>query len=98
RTGRIGYCCLDSAAALVWAANMAALEIHAPMARSDVETPTMVIFDLDPGERAALEQWAGVGLDMRPVLDGFGLVGVPKTSGSKGLQVYVPLNRAGPTH
>src|SRR5262245_43233259 len=98
RTGPIGYCCLDSAAALVWAANMAALEIHAPMARSDIETPTMVVFDLDPGEPATIELCADVALDIRHVLDGFGLVGVPKTSGSKGLQVYVPLNTGGPTH
>jgi bifunctional non-homologous end joining protein LigD len=98
RNGDIDYCCLDSTPALVWAANMAALEIHAPMARSDIETPTMVVFDLDPGEPAAIEQCADVALDIRHVLDGFGLVGVPKTSGSKGLQVYVPLNTAGPTH
>ena len=49
RNGDIGYCCLDSAPALVWAANMAALEIHAPMARRDIDTPTMCVFDLDPG-------------------------------------------------
>jgi bifunctional non-homologous end joining protein LigD len=68
------------------------------MARSDVETPTMVVFDLDPGEPATIVQCADVALDIRHVLDGFGLVGLPKTSGSKGLQVYVPLNRAGTTH
>src|SRR5262245_51262835 len=98
RNGDIHYCCLDSTPALVWAANMAALEIHAPMARSDIETPTMVVVDLDPGEPATIGQCAGVALDRRHVLDGFGLVGVPKTSGSKGLQVYVPLNTAGATH
>jgi bifunctional non-homologous end joining protein LigD len=98
RNGDIHYCCLDSTPALVWAANMAALEIHAPMARSDIETPTMVVFDLDPGEPATIEHCADVALDIRHVLDGFGLVGVPKTSGSKGLQVYVPLNTAGTTH
>ena len=98
RTGPIGYCCLDSAAALVWAANMAALEIHAPMARSDIETPTMVVFDLDPGEPADIVSCADVALDIRHVLDGLGLVGLPKTSGSKGMQVYVPLNTPGVTH
>jgi bifunctional non-homologous end joining protein LigD len=92
RNGNIHYCCLDSAPALVWAANMAALEIHAPMARSDIDTPTMCVFDLDPGDGTTIEQCADVGLDIRHVLDGFGLVGFPKTSGSKGLQVYVPLN------
>jgi bifunctional non-homologous end joining protein LigD len=96
--GDIGYCCLDSAPALVWAANMAALEVHAPMARSDIETPTMVVFDLDPGEPATIVECADVALDVRHVLDGFGLVGFPKTSGSKGMQVYVPLNTPGVTH
>jgi bifunctional non-homologous end joining protein LigD len=97
-SGPIHYCCLDSAPALVWAANMAALEVHAPMARSDIETPTMVVFDLDPGDPATIEQCADVALDIRHVLDGFGLVGVPKTSGSKGMQVYVPINTEGATH
>ena len=97
-SGPIHYCCLDSVPALAWAANMAALEIHAPMARSDVETPTMVVFDLDPGEPAAIAQCADVALDIRRVLEGFGLVGLPKTSGSKGMQVYVPLNTPGATH
>jgi bifunctional non-homologous end joining protein LigD len=98
RSGAIQYCCLDSAPALVWAANMAALEIHAPMARSDIETPTMVVFDLDPGEPADIVSCADVALDIRHVLDGLGLVGLPKTSGSKGMQVYVPLNTPGVTH
>jgi bifunctional non-homologous end joining protein LigD len=93
RRGGIDYCCLDSTAALVWAANMAALEIHAPMARGvDIEAPTMCVFDLDPGAPAAMPECAEVALDIRKVLDGFGLVGLPKTSGNKGLQVYVPLN------
>src|SRR5690606_4197895 len=92
RNGTIDYCNLDSAPALVWAANMAALEIHAPMAASDIETPTMCVFDLDPGEGTSIVECADVALDVRHVLDGFGLEGFPKTSGSKGLQVYVPLN------
>jgi bifunctional non-homologous end joining protein LigD len=98
RSGPIQYCCLDSAPALVWAANMAGLEIHAPMACSDNETPTMVVFDLDPGEPADIVSCADVALDIRHVLDGLGLVGLPKTSGSKGMQVYVPLNTPGVTH
>jgi bifunctional non-homologous end joining protein LigD len=92
RSGDIGYCCLDSAPALVWAANMAALEIHAPMARRDIETPTICVFDLDPGPGTSIAECADVGLDIRHVLDGLGLVGYAKTSGSKGMQVYVPLN------
>jgi bifunctional non-homologous end joining protein LigD len=92
RNGTIQYCCLDSAPALVWAANMAALEIHAPMAQSDIDTPTMCVFDLDPGEGTTISDCAEVALDIRHVLEGFDLEGFPKTSGSKGLQVYVPLN------
>jgi bifunctional non-homologous end joining protein LigD len=78
----------------VWAANMAALEIHAPMARGvDIDAPTMCVFDLDPGAPAGLRECSDVALDIRHVLERFGLTGVPKTSGGKGLQVYVPLNR-----
>jgi bifunctional non-homologous end joining protein LigD len=93
RRGGIDYCCLDSAPALVWAANMAALEIHAPMARGfDIDSPTMCVFDLDPGAPAALRECAEVALDVRHVLERFGLDCFAKTSGSKGMQVYVPLN------
>jgi len=94
REGTIGYCALDSTAALAWAANMAALEIHAPMARgADIENPTMCVFDLDPGAPAAVKECAEVALDIRAVLDDLaGLESVVKTSGSKGLQLYVPLN------
>jgi len=93
RRGGIDYCCLDSTPALVWAANMAGLEIHGPMARgSDIESPTICVFDLDPGPRTGLPECAEVALDIRHALDGLGLVAFPKTSGSKGMQVYVPLN------
>ena len=94
RNGTIGYCALDSVAALAWSANMAALEIHAPMARgADIESPTMCVFDLDPGPRTGIPECAAVALDIRDVLDNLaGLVAHAKTSGSKGLQVYVPLN------
>ncbi|MDP1807566.1 MAG: non-homologous end-joining DNA ligase [Acidimicrobiales bacterium] len=94
RSGTIGYCALDSVAALAWAANLAALELHAPMARgSDIEHPTMCVFDLDPGPRTGIPECAEVAIDIRNVLDNLaGLVAFAKTSGSKGLQVYVPLN------
>jgi bifunctional non-homologous end joining protein LigD len=91
--GAIDYCRLDSVASLVWAANLAALELHAPMARcDDIESPQLCVFDLDPGAPAAMTECAQVGLDIRAVLDGIGLESFAKTSGSKGLQVYVPLN------
>ena len=94
RNGTIGYCALDSTAALAWSANLAALEIHAPMARGeDIEAPTMCVFDLDPGAPAAMAECAQVALDIRGVLDDLGLSCLAKTSGSKGMQLYVPLNR-----
>ena len=93
RGGGIEYCVLDSDAALVWAANLAALELHAPMARAaDIESPTMVVFDLDPGEPAAMTECCQVALDIRDILGDLDLEAWAKTSGSKGLQVYVPLN------
>ncbi|MBX3284943.1 MAG: non-homologous end-joining DNA ligase [Actinobacteria bacterium] len=93
RNGTIGYCRLSEPAALVWAANLAALELHAPMARAgDIDAPTMVVFDLDPGPGAAMPECAEIGLWIRDTLAGVGLEAFPKTSGSKGLQVYVPLN------
>jgi bifunctional non-homologous end joining protein LigD len=95
RNGTIGYCAIDSTAALAWSANLAALEIHAPMARgADVDEPTMCVFDLDPGAPADIHSCAEVALDIRAVLDDLaGLECLPKTSGSKGMQLYVPLNR-----
>ena len=93
RGGAIGYCNLDSIPALAWAGNMAALEIHAPMALgADIESPQLCVFDLDPGEPATIIECARVGLELRDVLAGIGLDCVAKTSGSKGMQLYVPLN------
>jgi bifunctional non-homologous end joining protein LigD len=68
------------------------------MARAgDIDAPEMVVFDLDPGEGAGMAECAEVGLWIRDVLDGIGLACFAKTSGSKGLQLYVPLN-AGAVH
>ncbi len=93
RGGAIQYCCLDEPAALAWTANLAALEIHAPMARgADIDAPTMLVFDLDPGAPATIVECCQVALRIRELLDGLGLEVFPKTSGSKGLQLYVPLN------
>jgi bifunctional non-homologous end joining protein LigD len=93
RGGNIDYCCVAEVAALAWTANMAALEIHAPMARCrDIESPTMVVFDLDPGAPASIIECCQVALDVRDVLEHIGLDVYAKTSGSKGLQLYVPLN------
>ena len=94
RGGPIEYCRLDSVAALAWSANLAALEIHAPMARcGDLDSPSMAVFDLDPGKPATIVECCQVALHVREVLESVGLIGCPKTSGSKGMQLYVPLNR-----
>lgn len=86
-------CRLEEAAALVWAGNQAAIEIHAPMALADdLAAPRMVVFDLDPGAPAAMAECAQVGLAIADVLDAVGLQAWAKTSGSKGLQLYVPVN------
>jgi bifunctional non-homologous end joining protein LigD len=93
RGGSIGYCRLTEVAAVAWAANLAAIELHAPMARADdIESPTMVVFDLDPGPGTAMAECAAVAGWIRDVLDSIGLQAWPKTSGSKGLQLYLPVN------
>ena len=96
RKGGIEYCVLGDTASLAWAANMAGLEIHVPMARAavDLEVPTMVVFDLDPGEPATITECCQVALDIRDLLEPLGLELFAKTSGSKGLQLYLPLNTA----
>ncbi|MEA3019075.1 MAG: bifunctional non-ous end joining protein LigD, partial [Actinomycetota bacterium] len=91
--GPINYCALDSVAALVWSANLAALELHTTMARTTTAAnPTMVVFDLDPGAPADIVDCADIGLWIRDLLAGVGLECFAKTSGSKGLQVYLPIN------
>ncbi|MGI9608178.1 MAG: non-homologous end-joining DNA ligase [Acidimicrobiales bacterium] len=93
RGGGMEYCRLTEVASLAWAANLAALEIHGPMARcDDLDAPTMLVFDLDPGEPATIIECAQVALMIRDVLDTIGLEAFAKTSGSKGMQLYVPLN------
>jgi bifunctional non-homologous end joining protein LigD len=99
RRGGIEYCCVEETAALVWAGNMAALEIHAPMAlAADLETPRAVVFDFDPGPRTGIADCCEVALSVGEILAAVGLEGRCKTSGSKGLQLYVPLNVPGVTH
>ena len=89
----IEYTVIDEVAALAWTANLAALELHTPMSLGiDADTPTMVVFDLDPGAPATIVECAQVALEIRDVLDALSLEAFPKTSGSKGMQLYVPLN------
>jgi bifunctional non-homologous end joining protein LigD len=89
----INYILANDLATLVWIANLASLELHPSLSRAaDIETPTMIVFDLDPGPPANIVQCAQVGQWVRAIFDHFGLQSFPKTSGSKGLQIYVPLN------
>lgn len=91
--GGVRSCGIDEQAALAWAGNQAALEIHAPMSSAAaLDEPLALVLDLDPGPPADLITCVEVALALREVLDTVGLVAVPKTSGSKGLQLYVPLN------
>ncbi len=89
----IDYCRIDNQASLIWAANLANLELHTTLARAkDVGTPTSLVFDLDPGAPADVVDCAEIALDLRDLFAGLGLESWCKTSGSKGLQLYVPLN------
>jgi bifunctional non-homologous end joining protein LigD len=87
------YCVLNDVAGLLWAANLSAIELHPLLMRAiDVDTPTMMVFDLDPGEGAGLIECCDVALLLREALAGVGLRSFAKTSGSLGLHVAVPLN------
>jgi bifunctional non-homologous end joining protein LigD len=89
----IDYVVVDSLATLVWTANLADLELHTTMALAKTpQKPTMVVFDLDPGAPADLHECCVVGLRLKDLFDSHGLRSFAKVSGSKGLQVYVPLN------
>jgi bifunctional non-homologous end joining protein LigD len=91
--GGVNSCLIDHPAGLVWAGNQAAIEIHVPMAKAiDLANPTILAFDLDPGPPADVLHCARVAIEVRAVLETVGLEGFVKTSGSKGLQLYVPLN------
>jgi bifunctional non-homologous end joining protein LigD len=90
----VDFCLVEDLPTLVWLANLAALELHTSLALAkDLSTPTLMVFDLDPGPPAGLLECARVGLWLRELLDQLGLQCVVKTSGKKGMQVYVPLNR-----
>lgn len=92
-SGPIDYCQLSEVAALAWSANLAALEIHAPMARStNIDEPTMVVYDLDPGEGTTITECCQIALILQDLLATVDLQAWAKTSGSKGMQLYVPLN------
>jgi bifunctional non-homologous end joining protein LigD len=91
--GDVSFCLLEEPAALVWVANLAAIELHPSLAaRADLERPTSMVFDLDPGPGADVLTCATVAVLLRDALESLSLTSLVKTSGSKGLQLYVPLN------
>jgi bifunctional non-homologous end joining protein LigD len=89
----VNYILANDLPTLVWIANLASLELHPSLSlAAHIETPTMIVFDLDPGPPANIVQCAQVAIWVRAIFDHFGLQSFPKTSGSKGMQIYVPLN------
>jgi bifunctional non-homologous end joining protein LigD len=89
----IDYLLADDHATIVWLANLAALELHTPLARADThERPTTLVFDLDPGAPATVVECCRVALTLHGMFENLGLQSFVKTSGKKGLQLYVPLN------
>ena len=91
----ITYCVCDDLPTLVWLANLADLELHPSLSKTDeVLRPSVMAFDLDPGSGAGLHECCEVAFILRDALSRLGLQSFAKTSGSKGIQVYVPLNVA----
>jgi bifunctional non-homologous end joining protein LigD len=87
------YCLVNDLETLLWVANLASLELHVPLARAGTpETPDAMVFDLDPGDPANILDCARLALILRDLLSRLGLTSVVKTSGQKGLHVFVPLN------
>jgi bifunctional non-homologous end joining protein LigD len=97
----IEYVVLDDLSSLIWAANLAAIELHVPMWRFSSShkpapehglEPDLLVFDLDPGAPATIVECCRVAEALRPVLADDGLHALPKTSGGKGLQLYAPIS------
>jgi bifunctional non-homologous end joining protein LigD len=89
----IEYCVCDDLPTLVWLANLADLELHPSLSLvDDIDRPTVMAFDLDPGQGTGLPECCEVAFILRDALTQLKLDCFPKTSGSKGIQVYVPLN------
>jgi bifunctional non-homologous end joining protein LigD len=93
KKGIIDFCVCNDLPTLVWLANLADLELHTSLALAEAyESPTVIAFDLDPGPPATIVECAEVALELRIIFGHLGMQAFPKTSGSKGMQVYVPLN------
>jgi bifunctional non-homologous end joining protein LigD len=93
RNDYIPFCLVQDIPTIVWTSNLADLELHTSLSKAeDIMCPTMLVFDLDPGPPADIVQCCQVALWVKEIFDHLGLKCFPKSSGSKGLQVYVPLN------
>jgi bifunctional non-homologous end joining protein LigD len=90
----IDYTLINDISTLAWVANLAALELHVPLARAEKspDTPTAMLFDLDPGPPAGLKECAEVALRLKRMLDAHKLKSFVKLSGGKGMHMIVPLN------
>ena len=89
----VNYILANDLPTLIWVANLAAIELHPSLSLAeDINSPSAMVFDLDPGAPADIVQCCQVGIWLREIFEHFGLQSFPKTSGSKGLQIYVPLN------
>ena len=92
-TGKIDFCVCDGKPTLIWMAQLAAIELHPSLSKGRApKRPTVLAFDLDPGAPADVVDCCRVALRLRDLFGHFGVQCFPKTSGSKGMQVYVPLN------
>src|SRR6185312_10963492 len=96
KSGTTTYPIIDDAAGVAWIAQQASLEVHVPQWRFANGKPgpaTRVVFDLDPGPGVPMTQLADVARTIRDLLADIGLTTYPVTSGSKGLHLYVPLDK-----
>ncbi len=92
-TGEIDYCVCDDLPTLVWMAQLASIELHPSLSLAKkLDRPTVLVFDLDPGPPADVLDCCRVALRLRELFGHFEVECFPKTSGSKGMQVYAPLN------
>jgi bifunctional non-homologous end joining protein LigD len=89
----IKYCLINDLETLIWVENLASLELHVSLARAEYpQTPDSMVFDLDPGDSASILDCSRIALILHDLLFQIGLMSYVKTSGRKGLHVYVPLN------
>jgi bifunctional non-homologous end joining protein LigD len=91
--GEIDYCVVEDLPTLVWLANLADIELHTSLSKcDDMQRPTALVFDLDPGPPAGVLDCAQVAVWLHGLFDQLGLKSYAKTSGSKGVHFLVPLN------